>query len=86
MLLYERRLEREHGIQNVAEDRRREQRQGGAAAMARAAGRALSLVLLRARQATQRSVKFIRWLQGKLLNKLAEALAVARLRQLYATL
>ena len=86
LLLYERRLEREHGIQNVAEDRRREQRQGWAAAMARAAGRTVSLLLLRARKATQRSVKFIRWLQGELLVNLAEALAVARLRQLYATL
>lgn len=86
LLLYERRLEREHGIQNVAEDRRRERRQGLAAAMARAAGRAVSLVLLRARKATQRSVKFIRWLQGELLNNLAEAAAVTRLRQLYGTL
>jgi hypothetical protein len=86
LILYERRLEREHGIQNEAEDRRREQRLGWAARMARSAGRTLSLVLLRARQATQRSVKFIRWLQGELFSKLAEALAVARLRQLYATL
>lgn len=84
--LYERRLERDHGIQNVAEDRRREERQGLAAAMARAAGRVVSLVLLRARKATQRSVKFIRWLQGELLGRLAEVVAVTRLRQLYATL
>jgi hypothetical protein len=86
LLLYQRRLEREHGIQNLAEDRRREQRQGRAAAAARAAGRTVSMVLLRARKATQRSVKFIRWLQGELLNNLAEAVAVIRLRHLYATL
>src|SRR5690606_11404259 len=66
LLLYERRLEREHGVANEAEDRRREQRMSWAERAARMAGRAISRVLLRAREATQRSVKFIRWLRGAL--------------------
>lgn len=86
LLLYEGRLERHHGIQNEAEDRRREKRLEWAKRMARSAGRTVSLVLLRARKATQRSVKFIRWLRRELLNNLAEAHAVARLRHLYTTL
>jgi len=85
LLIYERRLEREHGIENLAEDKRREQRMSLAERAARSACRAVSLVLLRARKATQRSVKFIRWLRGELMNQLAEAIAVARLKELYAT-
>ena len=85
LLLYERRLERDHGVTNEAEDRRREQRMGWAERAARMAGRAISRVLLRAREATQRSVKFIRWLRGALRDRLTEAAAVPHLKQLYAT-
>ena len=85
LLLYERRLERDHGVTNEAEDRRREQRMGWAERAARMAGRAISRVLLRAREATQRSVKFIRWLRGALRDRLTEAAALPHLKQLYAT-
>ena len=85
LLLYERRLEREHGVANEAEDRRREQRMSWAERAARMAGRAISRMLLRAREATQRSVKFIRWLRGALQRRLTEAAAVPILKELYAT-
>ena len=85
LLLYEHRLEREHGVGNVAEDRRREKRSKAMEAEARQAGREVSSLLLCARGATQRSVKFIRWLRHALKEKLTEALAVLRLAQLYAT-
>lgn len=38
------------------------------------------------RRATQRSVKFLRWLRQALQENLAEEAAVPRLAQLYATL
>jgi len=85
LLLYENRLEREHGVGNVAEDRRREKRTAALQEGARQAGREVSSLLLCARRATQRSVKFIRWLRHALKEKLTEALAVLRLAQLYAT-
>lgn len=85
LLLYERRLEKDHGVTNEAEDRRREQRMGWAERAARMAGRAISRVLLRAREATQRSVKFIRWLRGALRDRHTEAAAVPQLKELYAT-
>jgi Transposase DDE domain len=86
LLLYERRLEEEHGVTNEAEDRRRAKRQAELDVNARASGRAVSSLLLKARKATQRSVKFIRWLRHALREKLSESTAVPRLRLLYATL
>lgn len=86
LLIYEDRLEREHGVSNEAEDRRRAQRLGILKQTARAAGREMSSLLLRARRATQRSVKFLRWLRHALRENLAEAHAVTRLAQLYASL
>ena len=85
LLLYENRLEKDHGVTNEAEDRRRERRMSWAERAARMAGRAISRVLLRAREATQRSVKFIRWLRGALRDRDTEAAAVPRLKELYAT-
>ena len=85
LLLYERRLEKDHGVTNEAENRRREQRMGWAERAARMAGRAISRALLRAREATQRSVKFIRWLRDALHRHLTEGAAVRRLKELYAT-
>ena len=38
------------------------------------------------RRATQRSVKFVRWLRQALRENLTEAAAVPRLTQLYASL
>lgn len=86
LVLYERRLEREHGVTNEAEDRRRTSRQTELQANARVTGRAVSSLLLNARVATQRSVKFIRWLRHAIREKLTESTAVPRLRLLYAHL
>jgi hypothetical protein len=85
LLLYERRVEETHGIRNEAEDRRREKRARQVERIARSAGRQISVVLLRAREATQRSVKLIRWLRSALIHKLTEGTALLDLRRLYAT-
>jgi hypothetical protein len=86
LLLYEARLERAHGVRNTAEDDRRQERNREAERTARRAGRARSPLLGHAARATQRSVKFIRWLRQALRENLAEAGAVTRLAQLYAAL
>jgi DUF1016 N-terminal domain len=49
-------------------------------------GRGLSSLLLSARRATQRSIKFLRWLRLALVQNLAETLAVPHLRLLCARL
>ena len=50
------------------------------------AGRPASMLLLIARGATQRSVKFVRWLRHAIREDIAEAVAAPRLAVLYATL
>jgi len=45
----------------------------------------LSTLVSATRAATQRSVKFIRWLRQSLRDRLAEADAAPRLSELYAT-
>lgn len=86
MLFYEDRLENDHGVTNQAEDDRREKRAAKMAKVAVAAGRPVSTLLLIARRATQRSVKFVRWLRHAIREDLAEAVAAPRLAALYATL
>ena len=86
LLLYEARLEREHGLRNVAEDHRRSQRTDALVRLAQQAGRPISSLLLAPRRATQRSVKFLRWLRLALREQLAETIALPRLAQLYASL
>jgi hypothetical protein len=46
----------------------------------------MSSLLQTGRDATQRSVKFIRWLRSSLRDRLAEDAAVIYLRRLYASL
>ncbi len=86
LLLYEQRLESEHGVTNQAEDQRRAQRSQTAAARCAVAGHPLSTLLLGLRRTTQRSVKFVRWLRQSLRDQATEAGALLRLRSLYATL
>ena len=86
LLIYEARLEREHGLSNVAEDQRRQERQREVKRATRRAGNQLTTLRTGLRRATQRSVKFLRWLRQALRENLAEADAVPRLTQLYATL
>jgi hypothetical protein len=86
LLLYEQSLANQHGVRNDAEDHRRRQRIDQCAKAGSESGSPLSTLLLHARGATQRSVKFIRWLRASLRDDLAEAAAVLHLKALYATL
>lgn len=86
LLLYEQRLESEHGVTNQAEDQRRQKRIQAAVAACRKAGQPLSTLVVEAQNATQRSVKFIRWVRQAIRDQAAEAIAVLRLTWLYATL
>lgn len=83
LLCYEQELENRHDLQNTAEDKRREKRSQTASGPT---GYPLSSLVLAARRATQRSVKFIRWLRHAIRERLAETTAVARLKALYAVL
>ena len=86
LLLYEQALAVRHEVQNQAEDQRRSERMKEHQQIARKKGQPLSTLLSRALSATQRSVKFIRWLREALRYQLAETTAVLRLKHLYATL
>ena len=86
LLRYEHTLETQHGVTNAAEDQRRAQRTETMARQCAAAGQRLSALVVQARRATQRSVKFVRWLRQSLRDQAAEARAVPRLMALYATL
>jgi hypothetical protein len=86
LLIYEQTLETEHGVTNQAEDLRRAERIETAAKKCAEAGRTLSALVLRARRATQRSVKFVRWARQSIRDRVAETVAVLRLKALYATL
>jgi hypothetical protein len=86
LLCYEQHLEDRHDVQNTAEDQRRRTRIQSAEGACAKLGWPVSSLVLAARRATQRSVKFIRWLRHAIRERLAEAAAVARLRHLYAAL
>lgn len=83
---YERRLETRHAITNQAEDRRRAKRTDAAQKKCAEAGQRLSELVLQAQRATQRSVKFVRWLRQSIRDRIAESAAVPRLKALYASL
>jgi hypothetical protein len=86
LLCYEQDLERRHGVKNEAEDRRQAQRIEVVAQQCAEMGWPLPSLVVLSRRATQRSVKFIRWIRQALRDGLAEAAAVLRLKQLYAVL
>ena len=86
LLSYAARLEREHGVRNAAEDQRRQERHRELKQAARQTGSPLTTLRTGLRRATQRSVKFLRWLRHARRENLAEAAAVPRLTQLYASL
>ena len=86
MVIYEDRLEREQGVVNQAEDERRAQRVALLEAQAEERGLEVSSLLLTARRATQRSVKFVRWLVASIAQNIAEAAAVPRLMASYQSL
>ena len=85
-LCYEQELERRYQLENTAEDQRRQKRTQTVKRAGMKIGWPVSTLALQARRATQRSVKFIRWLRHALREKLTEAAAVLRLKQLYASL
>jgi hypothetical protein len=86
LLCYEHDLEQRHETTNTAEDQRRAQRMDAAEQSSAKLGWPISSLVLQARRATQRSLKFIRWLRHAIRDRLAESVAVARLRELYAVL
>ena len=86
LLTYEQDLERRHDVDNTAEDQRRSQRSELAQKLCAEMGLPLASLVVQARRTSQRSVKFIRWLRQSIRDRLTEALAVARLKALYATL
>jgi hypothetical protein len=86
LLLYEQRLEQEHGVINRAEDQRRAKRIEAAVNECERTGQSLSTLVLQARRTTQRSVKFVRWVRQSIRDNAAEAAAAPRLQVLYATL
>jgi len=86
LVRYEQELEREHGVTNEAEDRRRTKRMEAAGQTCEKKGTPLTSLVLCARRATQRSVKFVRWLRQSIRDRVAEAAAVPRLRASYASL
>jgi Transposase DDE domain len=85
-LIYEQRLENRHGVENQAEDRRRNRRAAQLIQTTARQGTPVSTLGIQARRATQRSVKFIRWLRQSLRDQLTEATAVLQLKLLYAKL
>ena len=86
LVFYEQVLEMRHGVTNEAEDERRAKRTQAEDQACRQAGNALSTLVLATRRATQRSVKFIRWLRQSIRDNAAEAGAVLRLKALYTVL
>ena len=63
LLMYEQKLEKRHGVVNEAEDKRRAKRTEKKVQACGKAGTPLSSLVVAAKEATQRSVKFIRWLR-----------------------
>src|SRR5688572_24806281 len=86
LLCYEHDLEQRHDVTNTAEDQRRNQRIESAERACAKIGWPISSLVLQARRATQRSIKFIRWLRHAIRDRLAESIAAARLKELYAVL
>ena len=86
LLAYEQELATHHGIENTPEDQRRSQRTETLKRVCAELGTPMPSLLLQARRATQRCVKFIRWLRQAIRDRLTEGAAVARLKALYAIL
>lgn len=84
--MYEHRLEVERGVRNHSEDARRARRAAEAGDRCAKDNKPISTLVTAARRATQCSVKFVRRARQSLRDGAAEAVAVTRLRTLYATL
>ena len=86
LLIYEQKLASYHGVTNDAEDQRRDKRFERATKHCVRSGYPPTTLASQSRIASQRSVKFVRWLRHALHQSLAETVAVLRLKTLYATL
>lgn len=83
MILQEEILEREHGIINEAEDRRRAKRLTDEKLAITKAGRIISPLREALQRCTQRTVKFIRWLRSFLFRTAPWDRMLAALREVY---
>lgn len=86
LLVLDHHLAGEHGVTNVAEDRRRAKRQEALSEAVTAAGRILPTPWITLQRATVRSVKLIRWLYPRLFVRLSWACLLAPLAASYAWL
>ena len=86
MVLHERELRQEHGITNVAEDRRRAKRLAEEKKAVSAAGRILSPLREALQRCTQRTVKFVRWLRSWLFCDVSYSKILDALRKEYRNL
>ena len=84
LLLYVSHLEKEHGLRNRLEDQRRAKRLVDGTERCTDIGYPISTLVTVLRQASQLTVKFVRWIRQSLRDGLTEAAAVLRLRALYA--
>jgi hypothetical protein len=82
LVRYAAELARPHGVTNAAEERRRSKRLETLGQAGVKQGTPLSTLVLQARRATQRSVKFVRWLRQSLRDHAAEAAALLRRKAL----
>ena len=86
LVAYEQDLEERHDAGNTAEDQRRRERIESVRAAGAGTGLPIASLLLQMRRATQRSVKFIRWLRAHLFTQTSYSQSLASLQTLYATL
>ena len=86
MVLCEAKLDRDHGVRNEAELKRRAARMEKEHERLAKTGTVLPMLLRAFQRLTVRSVKFIRWLRVQLFERPHHPPAIAALRQLYAVL
>jgi hypothetical protein len=86
MVLCEARIEREHGVRNEAEKKRRAERLEKERQRLAKTNRVIPAFVCACQRLTVRSVKFIRWLCVELFTPLRQQPNIDALRQLYATL
>ncbi len=80
------RLELVRGVRDHSEDARRARRAAEAGDRCAKDNKPISTLITATRRATQCSVKFVRWVRQSLRDGAAKAVAVTRLRTLYAIL
>jgi hypothetical protein len=85
MMMLEEKIDREQGVTNEADTRRRERRLEQSKAICREHGRGFSSCLEFAARASQRSVRFIRWLRNNLHRHEPWMDAVEAVARIYAS-